>query len=777
MRAPLLYLLFTLTPGNAQQVVTIAGLPPNHRADVDGKKSLDAPLGAVYGVLRDKVTGRLLFHDETVVERLEPDGTLLALAGLGRLTDGSKADGTPASALFLTTLRGIAQDSAGNLYLADAFAGRVYRITADGAVTTFAGGSPATIVPMSSPRGLAFDSKGNLLIAEVGCQCIRRIDPKGTLTTVYTLPPSPTFQYPEGLAIDAADNIYVAIYSGHSILKIAPDGSSTVIAGTGTAGFSGDGGPATNAQLNFPSDLAIATDGTLYIADSGNNRIRRITPDGVITTSAGTGDRGFAGDGGPAAAAHLSLPAQLLLDPDGTLYFGDYGNRRVRRITPDGVIGTVAGSGEFTNTTASIGDGGPAINARLFTIAGTAFDSAGNLFVADAGGYRVRKIAPDSTITTVAGNGKIQSSGDGAPATSAAMSFLLGITLDSQNNIYVSSEDGRIRKIDANGIINTIAGPGNGSGAIRYLGDEGPAVNATLNEPKGIAVDAAGNVYIADTSNARLRMVDRNGIIHLIAAADTSQLGREYWNAVAFDPQGKLYVTITRTGPPGTYSIVSRVNPDGTLSRIAGTGQGCQTAPDLKFTYDGQPATSVPLCIVVGITFDPQGNLYIPETTYGVLLKMTPDGILTRVAGNGDNTLPVDGSMALATSFSAPNVALDAAGNIVAPQTSSGRIREITKTPVALKLSRDHVDLQGSQAQTVGVATNFAEPFTYVVRIKTEDGGAWLSANRTTGQTGESLQIAANPGLAPGTYRGTVTVVLQLPVPQQMDVPVTLTVN
>jgi sugar lactone lactonase YvrE len=378
----------------------------------------------------------------------------------------------------------------------------------------------------------------------------------------------------------------------------------------------------------------------------------------------------------------------------------------------------------------------------------------------------------------VAGNGKILSSGDGALATNAAMSFLLGITLDSQNNIYLSSEEGRIRKIDSNGIINTIAGPGNGSGAVRYLGDEGPAVNATLNEPKGIAVDAAGNVYIADTSNARLRMIDRNGIIHLVAAADMSLLGREYWNAVTFDPQGKLYVAITRTGSPGPYSIISRVNPDGSLTRVAGTGQGCLITPDLKFSYDGQPAASVPLCIIVGITFDPQGNLYIPETTYGVLLKMTPDGIVTRVAGNGDPTLPVDGSPALATSFSAPNAAFDAAGNIIVPQTSSGRIREITKTPIALKLSRDHIDLQGAQAQVVDVATNFAEPFAYVVRIKTADGGAWLTANRTTGQTGEPLQVAANPaGLAPGTYRGTVTVILQLPVPEQLDLSVTLTVN
>jgi sugar lactone lactonase YvrE len=682
----------------------------------------------------------------------------------------------------------MAQDASGAIYLSDAFTSRVLRIGTDGTITTFAGGGssdsgknhegqPATSVPVGSPRGLVFDSKGNLLIAEVGCQCIRRVDTNGILTTLYSLPHTAPFLYAEGLAIDAADNVYTTVYSGHTVLKIAPDGSANIIAGTGVPGFSGDGGPANVAQLNFPSGVAVAADGTLSIADTGNNRIRRITPDGMITTFAGTGERGFAGDGGPASSAKLYAPAQIFLDPDGTLYFSDYINGRIRRITRDGTIGTIAGGGNFVQSASSIGDGGPAINARLNSAMATATDSAGNIYVVDSSGYRIRKIAIDGTITTAAGNGDSQFHGDGGPATEAGLGYPLGIGVDSQNNIYITGEDARVRMVDHNGIITTVAGAGPGSGLIRYLGDGGPAINATLNEPKGVAVDAAGNIYIADTSNARLRMVDRNGIIHLIAAADTSLLGQDYWNAVAIDPQGRIYVASTHASPSAVWSLVSRVNPDGSLTTVAGTGQPCANTPILDFLYDGQPANKVPLCIVVGLTFDPLGNLYIPEPRYGALLKMTPDGTLTRIAGAAGATVPGDGGPALAASLAPLTVAIDGAGNLFVPQGSSSRVREITKTPVTLKLSSDHMDLQGSQSQTLGIAANFAEPFAYTVRIKTTEGGSWLAANRTSGQTGEPLKVASNPaGLAPGLYHGSITVTLLLPIPQAVDVPVTLTV-
>jgi sugar lactone lactonase YvrE len=790
MRAPLLtFLLFACAIGNSQQVVTIAGMPPSHRSDVDGKNALDASLTYVYGILRDHVTGRFLFHDETLVERLEPDGTLLAFAGISRPPDGSSADGTPTANLAFGILRGMAQDASGALYLADAGLNRVFRITADGTVTTIAGGlpyasgnfdgQPAKTVPVISPRGLAFDSKGNLLIADVGCQCIRRIDPNGILTTFYSLPRVQPVSYLEGLAVDAADNVYATAYSGNFILKITPDGNATIIAGTGIAGYSGDGGPANVAQLNFPSGIAVSADGTLYIADTRNNRIRRIAPDGTITTIAGTGVAGFFGDGGPATAARLSAPAQILLDPDGTLYFTDYANGRVRRITPDGMIGTIAGNGNFPQPYNSLGDGGPAIDGRLSYPSATVLDSAGNLYVADISSNRVRKIAPDGTISTLAGNGSLPyGTGDGGPATQASLYAPFGLGVDLQNNIYIAGGDSRVRKVDPNGIISLVAGVGTGSGLVRYQGDGGPAVNATLNEPKGVTADAAGNIYIADTTNARLRMIDRGGIIHLVAAADTSLLGQEYWNAVAIDSQGRIYVARTRATAPSYWSVVSRVNLDGSLTTIAGTGQACPTDPILDWTYDGQPATKVPLCLVVGLTFDAAGNLYLPDSRYGGLLRMTPDGALTRVAGNNSASSLGDGGSAMAANISTPMVSIDAAGNFFFAQYATTRIREITKTPVILKPSADHLDLQGTQTQTLGVATNFAEPFTYTVQVKTSDGGAWLSTNRPSGQTPEPLKVSANPaGLVAGTYHGTITLTILLPVPQSMDLPVSLTVK
>ena len=214
---------------SAQSIVTVAGLPYSHRDAVDGKPALSAPLNVVYGILFDKLTGRLLLHDEGMLFRVEPDGTLLAMVGMGRLNDGTIADGTLASGLYLVTLRGMAQDATGALYLADASNQRVYRAGLDGVVTTFAGGGTklpgmqsdgglATDAGLASPRGMVFDSHGNLDIAEAFCYCIRQVSPAGIISTVFTLPQQPGyFQYFEGLAIDSKDNLYAAVYRGSAV--------------------------------------------------------------------------------------------------------------------------------------------------------------------------------------------------------------------------------------------------------------------------------------------------------------------------------------------------------------------------------------------------------------------------------------------------------------------------------------------------------------------------------------------------------------------------------
>src|ERR1035441_7557157 len=271
-----------------QNIFTIAGVPYGHRKAVDGQPALHAPLNFVYGLLFDHVTGRLLFHDQTLVERVESDGSLLALVGRGEPQDATTADGTLASNLRIAILRGMAQDAAGNLYLADAGAGLVYRVAGDGRVSIFAGGGTrsgpesdgglAIAAQLRSPRGMVFDSKGNLDIAETSCDCIRQVSPAGIISTVYTLSGSPGtgLGQVEGLSIDAQDNLYLTEWIGHTVLRIGANGSVTTIAGTGAAGFSGDGGPARAAQLYGPSAVAIASDGTAHIADSGRSEERRV---------------------------------------------------------------------------------------------------------------------------------------------------------------------------------------------------------------------------------------------------------------------------------------------------------------------------------------------------------------------------------------------------------------------------------------------------------------------------------------------------------------------
>lgn len=806
-----------------QNIFTIAGVPYGHRKTVDGQPALHTPLNFVYGLLFDHVTGQMLFHDQTLVERVESDGSLLALVGRGEPQDATTADGTLASNLRITVLRGMAQDAAGNLYLADAGAGRVYRVAGDGRVSIFAGGGtrsgpesdggPATAAQLRSPRGMVFDSKGNLDIAETSCDCIRQVSPAGIISTVYTLSGSPGtgLGQVEGLSIDAQDNLYLTEWIGHTVLRIGANGSVTTIAGTGAAGFSGDGGPARAAQLYGPSAVAIASDGTVYIADSGNNRVRKVALDGTISTIAGTGSSignillpqifqtcEFSGDGGLATSANLCDPAQLAFDKAGGLCVADFGNARVRRISPEGIIATVAGNGQFVPvgqtggaisysplSPFSSGDGGPAIHATFNRVGGAIFDAAGNLYVSDSGGNRIRKIAPDGIISPFAGTGQAGYSGDGGSALQATLFGAGPLAVDPKGDLYLITGDSRVRKITADGTIHLVAGTGTGVGLDRAQGDGGPAVNATLNEPGGVAFDAQGNIYIADTSNARLRKIDTSGIITTIAGP--GQQGTDYYNAVAVDPQGNIFLGWTHAAvyPAVATNAVSgmvlRVNPGGTLSRVVGNGQPCTGGPaNTQFVFDGMPASDAQLCEVRSIMIDKDGVMYLP---YGSqILRVTTDGIIHTVAGNALATAIGDGGPALDAGLNTGDPGtptFDSNGNMVIPEPGLDRIREVTATPYRLTLSLDSIGSTGSQAQTKLIATsaNFLEPFPYAVRVSTDDGGSWLSVNRLTGLVGEPITVSVNPaGLVSGSYHGTISVTAEGGVSQQVNVPVTLSV-
>jgi hypothetical protein len=308
--------------------------------------------------------------------------------------------------------------------------------------------------------------------------------------------------HPRGIALAPGGGFVFADAFGHVVRRVSSDGNITTVAGTGVPGFSGDGGPATAAQLDLPHGVAFLPNGTLLIADTLNNRIRAVSTDGTITTVAGTGAAGFAGDGGPATQAEIDAPRGVTAAPDGGYLIPDTDNDRIRKVAVDGVITTVAGSGVH----GFAGDGGPAAAASLgfpFAVAPT---DDGGLLIADIANDRIRRVAPDGTITTVAGDGVRGFGGDGGPATQAAIANPHNLAALPDGGFLIADEgNNRVRRVWPDGTITTVAG----TGAAGFSGDGGPADAATLDEPKALAVlpNYLG-FLVADAANGRVRQVD-----------------------------------------------------------------------------------------------------------------------------------------------------------------------------------------------------------------------------------------------------------------------------
>lgn len=317
------------------------------------------------------------------------------------------------------------------------------------------------------------------------------------------------------------------------------------IAGSATSGYTGDGGPATAAGLYNPSGAAYDNGGNLYISDADHNTIRKVTPGGIISTIAGTGTAGFSGDGGPATSADLNRPIKLYIDAANNIYFADFNNHRIRKITAAGIISTVAGNG----STGYTGDGVPATATSLWFPCSVTFDVAGNMYICDYINYRIRKVNPAGIISTYAGNGFGGFAGDGGPATSASIFKAFDIEIDNLNNMYIAdASNNRVRKVNAAGTISTIAG----TGAPTFGGDGGAAVAAPLNNPAGLALDGLGSLYIADQFNYRVRKINSAGVISTVAANGTSGFSGDggpvlaaqvsNTNEIVISPQGDLVI-------------------------------------------------------------------------------------------------------------------------------------------------------------------------------------------------------------------------------------------
>ena len=678
----------TAPPAPAPSITTVSGTGEFVAGDGGPARAagLDAPLGVVVDG-----SGNLYIADSSNhrVRRVDPAGRITTVAGTG--VQGYGGDGGPATSAQLAAPVAVAVDGSGNLYIADSLNRRVRRVDTAGTITTVAGtgiqgyggdDGAATAAQLRSPRGVAVDGSGNLYIADSYDHRVRRVDPAGTITTVagtgvrgYSgdsgAATAAQLAAPDAVTVDSVGNLYIADIGNHRVRHVDLSGTITTVAGNGSRGFAGDGGAATAAQIDRPSGVAVDGSGNLYIADTENYRVRRVDPAGTITTVAGSGQWGYGGDGGPATAAQLAFPRDVAVDATGSLYIADLGNRRVRKVDQSGRIATVAGSGNGRYG----GDGGQSVSARLREPLAVAVDTAGNLYIADSGNHRVRRVDAAGTITTVAGTGVWNYGGDGGPATAAQLAIPDGVAVDTAGNLYIADwANHRVRRVDAAGTITTVAG----TGVEGYSGDGGPATVAQLAFPRGVAVDAAGNLYVADIGNHRVRRVDAAGTITTVAGTgDRGYSGdggptaaarlAAPWG-VAVDAAGNLYIADI-----GSHRV-RRVDAAGTITTVAGTG-------DRGYGGDGGPATNAQLASPSGVAVDTAGNLYIADFGNHCVRRVDGSGTITTLAGTGVSGYSGDGGPAAAAELAVPfGIAVDAVGNVYIADSFNHRVRRVTSS-------------------------------------------------------------------------------------------------
>jgi sugar lactone lactonase YvrE len=684
-------------------------------------------------------------------------------------------DGAFASTQVIDTPSGIASDGSGGYYVTSGDQGRVYRVSADGTIRRIAGtdwgysgdGGPATNAQLNDPHGVAVDSVGNVFVADTHNNCIRKIDPDGIITTVLA-----GLSMPHGVAVDAADNVFVADTFNRRILVITRSGIDTVsagflsrpygvatdsagnlfiadtdalkirkldakgvvttVAGGGSEAIPESGISALRAQLTYPYSLTVDSVGNLWIADTQASRIRKVSPDGIITNVAGAGPLdGYSGDNGPATSARVKNPQGITIDTSGNVLIADTGNNRVRKVTADGVITTVAGNGRrVVDNSGFSGDGGTASLAQLSSPTSAAVDSAGNLFISDSNNRRVRKVTPDGVISTVAGNGQIDFSGDGGPAVSAQIGGPGGLVVDAAGNLFIAANN-RIRKVTPDGIINTIVG----DGVIGFKGDGGPALSAQLHGPAFLALDAAGNLFFSDWGNHRVRKVTPAGVITTVAGGGppSFDLGDggpatlaylPYPTGIAIDSAGNLFIAETNR--------IRKVNAAGIISTFAG-GQPptnvnwISAGPEVL--GDGGPANNAFIMDPMGLALDTSGNLFIVDQRSSRVRRVSPDNVITTVAGSGFFLKPIssphgfsgDGGPATVAELRDPtDITIDSAGNVFVVDYRNHRVRKLTPPPSVLTfnivdggvVARSTLGVSGS-ASAVGYASirvNSREP-------------------------------------------------------------------
>jgi sugar lactone lactonase YvrE len=584
---------------------------------------------------------------------------------------GFEGNGGPATSAGLIGPEAIAVDKKDRLYIGEQFTCQIRRVNADGVIRRFAGlnvcgfsgdGGPADDAEFTTITAMAFDRHGNLLLADSGNARIRKIDINGRVTTIAgnglfanSGNGGPATQASigsvSGITTDSENRIYFSSDSNSVVRMVDNTGIIHAVAGNGIQGFSGDGGPATSAQLSAPQGVAVDSNGNLYIADEFNNRVRMVDPSGVITTLAAT-------------SSSVTDPTGLVLRGN-TLYISTFANLMWAVDLPTQLINPIAGSvppvsGGFN------GDGLPALATMFYQPSGMAFDSAGNLLVADAGNDRVRKIDPNQIVSTVAGGNL----GDDGPARKASLNsgFDVHLALDAEGDVYVADPgNNRIRKVAPDGTITTVAG----NGFSGYSGDGGPATSAMLNHPNSVTVDNQGNVFVADSGNGVIRKVATTGVISTFAKPSPFGFISTVTIGLAIDKNGNLYST-------DGFSVVYKTDPSGNSTIFAGKQF------QLGFTAtDGIPASQALLDFPSGLAVDQDGNVYIVEWLGQRVRKVDTNGIISTVAGTGVQGFSGDGGPATSAQLALPfDVGVDRQGNLYIADFQNDRIRKIDASGV-----------------------------------------------------------------------------------------------
>jgi hypothetical protein len=763
-------------PGST--IATIAGLSvagvPTPGFSGDGGAAGDAAMNTPTGLSSDGAGGFLVADTgNDRIRQVRSTGTITTVMGSGTLPAGYIGDGGPATKARFGGLDQLFRAPSGTFFVADGQFNRIRSFTLNGNISTVLGGAsravtyattpiPTAQVTLSTSRGVTVDANG--IIFEVGANddTVQAVNPATGLTVSIAgtgvsgsgangVPPlTSALNGPKALLVLPGNIILVAETSGNRIRQfaytvspagvVAATGNITLACGTGSAGFSGDNGPATSANIRTPQGMALDPNGNVVFSDSGNSVVRRFTLGGNVTTIAGNGAVGFSGDGALATQASLSGPTYVTVDLSqnvGTIYVADTGNNRVRQVTPSGIISTVAGTGDGSS---DIVDGTPALSVALPNPTGIAVDSAGGVLVCLTGTRRIARFLPGGNATVVAGAPALSSIGDGGPANQGQLVIPVGVNVDpGGHGLYVSDNVGfRVRFVDfATGLISTVAGIGIGNDS---GGNGGLATQATINTPTNVAQDSLGNVYIGNSSGAVIHQIGTSGLLTVFAGtgagfsgdggpANLAQFNQA--SAVAVNTRtGKLYLsdvgnarireidlstnivtTVCGTGskpttqlsnvPATTVSLatpqqlsvdvnsgfvyvaeftghrVDKFLPGGNFFVLAGSNSGTP-----GFSGDNGLAVNATLSSPFCVATDQNGNVYIADSGNNRVRLISPNGIITTIAGNGMPNGGGDGVIATQTTINFPKgVGSDGNGNIYVSESLAGRVRRFRIFP------------------------------------------------------------------------------------------------